>query len=172
MVFVISVVSVISTCAALNPLVCGFLSCLRCFRDSHRFREAPRLQDTGLANHRFRNAVQMPEQSCDSPSWYFHLHKDICAIPHSAASQGALKVTDLSWPVLVDPAEWSKIGLLNRDFGSILSVFPRKNSKTESSLNFLQSGPRKFTKSDFLGLAPIRRVLIFSRFWENILTEF
>ena len=41
-----------------------------------------------------------------------------------------------------------------------MSVFPRKNSKTESSLNFLQSGPRKFTKSDFSGLAPIRRVLI------------
>ena len=60
---------------------------------------------------------------------------------------------------LVDPAEWPKICLLNRDFGSILSVFPRKNSKTESSLNFLQSGPRKFTKSDFSGLAPIRQVL-------------
>ena len=60
---------------------------------------------------------------------------------------------------LVDPAEWPKIGLLNRDFGSILSVFPRKNSKTQSSLNFLQSGPLKFTKSDFSGLAPIRRVL-------------
>ena len=41
------------------------------------------------------------------------------------------------------------MGLLNRDFGNILSVFPRKNSKTQSSLNFLQSGPRKFTKSDF-----------------------
>ena len=40
-----------------------------------------------------------------------------------------------------------------------MSVFPRKNSKTQSSLNFFQSGPRKFTKSDFSGLAPIRRVL-------------
>ena len=41
---------------------------------------------------------------------------------------------------------------LNRDFGSsILAVFPRKNSKTQSSLNFLQSGPRKFTKLDFSG---------------------
>ena len=37
--------------------------------------------------------------------------------------------------------------------------FPRKNSKTQSSLNFLQSGPRKFSKSDFSGLAPIQRVL-------------
>ena len=63
---------------------------------------------------------------------------------------------------LGDPAGWPKIRLLNRDFGSILSVFPRKNSKTQSSLNFLQSGPRKFTKSDFSGLAPIRRVLISS----------
>ena len=32
-------------------------------------------------------------------------------------------------------------------------------SKTQSSLNFLQSGPRRFTKSDFSELAPIRRVL-------------
>ena len=35
-----------------------------------------------------------------------------------------------------------------------------KLCKTQSSLNFLQSGPRKFTRSDFSGLAPIRRVLI------------
>ena len=60
---------------------------------------------------------------------------------------------------LGDPAEWPKSGLLNRDFGSILSVFPRKNCKTQSSLNDFQSGPRKFTKSDFSGLAPIRLVL-------------
>ena len=50
--------------------------------------------------------------------------------------------------------------MLNRDFGSILSVFPRRKSKTQSSLNFLQSGTQNFTKSDFLGLAPIRRVMI------------
>ena len=62
---------------------------------------------------------------------------------------------------LVDPAGWPKIGLLNWAFGSILSVFPRKKSKTQSSLTFLQSGPRKFSKSDFSGLAPIRRVLRF-----------
>ena len=63
------------------------------------------------------------------------------------------------------------MGLLNRDFGSILSFFPRKNSKTQSSLNSLQSGPRKFTKSDFSGLAPIRRVLIdaISGFMTNFL---
>ena len=29
----------------------------------------------------------------------------------------------------------------------------RKNSKTWSSLNFLQSGPQKFSKSDFFGLS-------------------
>ena len=57
------------------------------------------------------------------------------------------------------PAGSPKIRLLNRAFGNILSIFPWKNSKTQSSLNFLQSGPRKFTKSDFSGLAPIRRVL-------------
>ena len=57
-------------------------------------------------------------------------------------------------------SESPKIRLLNRDFGNILSIFPRKNSKTQSSLNFLQSGPRKLTKSDFSGVAPIRRVPI------------
>ena len=50
---------------------------------------------------------------------------------------------------LADPAEWPKIRLLNRDFGNIFSIFPKESSKTQSSLNFLQSGPRKFTKSDF-----------------------
>ena len=68
-------------------------------------------------------------------------------------------VCNRAGPNLVDPAGWPKIGLLSRDFGSILSVFPRKKSKTQSSLNFLQSGPPKFSKSDFSGLAPIRRVL-------------
>ena len=43
---------------------------------------------------------------------------------------------------------------------SILLLLPRTNSKAQSSLNFLQSGPPKFTKSAFSGLAPIRRVLI------------
>ena len=41
-----------------------------------------------------------------------------------------------------------------------MSVFPRKKQQTQSPLNYLQSRPRKFTKSDFSGLAPIRRVLI------------
>ena len=68
----------------------------------------------------------------------------------------------LQWgrPILVDPTEWPRIRLLNQDFGNMLSIFPRRNRKTPSSLNFLQSGPWKFTKSDFSGLAPIRRVLI------------
>ena len=57
---------------------------------------------------------------------------------------------------LVDPAEWPKIGLLNRDFGSMLSVFLWKNSKTQSSLNFFIPDPRTFTKSAFSELAPIR----------------
>ena len=57
---------------------------------------------------------------------------------------------------LVDPAEWPEISLLNRGFGSMLSIFLRKSSKTRSSLNFLQSGPRKLTKPDLSGLAPVR----------------
>ena len=62
---------------------------------------------------------------------------------------------------LVDPAESPKIGLLNRDLGSISSVFLQgNNSRIQSSPNFLQSGPRKFAKFDFSGLAPIRRALI------------
>ena len=59
----------------------------------------------------------------------------------------------------VDPAVSPKIRLLNRDFGNMLSILPRENSKTLSSLNFLQPGPPKFTKSEFSGLAPVRRVL-------------
>ena len=38
---------------------------------------------------------------------------------------------------VVDLAESLKSRLLNQDFGNILSTFPRKNSKTQSSLNFL-----------------------------------
>ena len=59
MVFVISVVSVIPADAALNPLVCCCLSCLRHFRrfcDSHCFVKGARLQTIGFGNHRFRNA--------------------------------------------------------------------------------------------------------------------
>ena len=37
--------------------------------------------------------------------------------------------------------------------------FSQEKQQPQGSLNFFQSGPRKFTKSDFLGLAPIRRVL-------------
>ena len=50
---------VISAYPALNPLVCGCLSCLRrfCrFRDSVRCMKATQLQTIGLANHRRRNA--------------------------------------------------------------------------------------------------------------------
>ena len=46
------------------------------------------------------------------------------------------------------PGFWEHFG--NLSYG--------KNSQTESSLNFLQSGPQKFTKSDFSGLAAIQRV--------------
>ena len=63
-------------------------------------------------------------------------------------------VCNRAGPIIGDPAEWPKIRLLNRDFGSILIVFPRKNGKTQSSLNFLQSGRRQFSKSVSSGLAP------------------
>ena len=54
------------------------------------------------------------------------------------------------------PAESPKICLLNRVLGKLLSIFPRKKKQNTESLNFLQSGPPKFSKSDFSGLAPIR----------------
>ena len=62
---------------------------------------------------------------------------------------------------LVDPAEWPEIVLLNRDFGSILSIFLRRKKKgnTEFTKFSLVRTP-KFTKSDFSGLAPMRGVLI------------
>ena len=47
-VFVISVLSVISANPAINSLACDCLSCLRHFRDSRRFREKHR-----IAKHRF-----------------------------------------------------------------------------------------------------------------------
>ena len=51
MVFVISVVSVLSTNPALNPHVCGSPNLLHCFHDSLCLRESPRVQNIGLANH-------------------------------------------------------------------------------------------------------------------------
>ena len=60
---------------------------------------------------------------------------------------------------LVDPAEWPKIGFTKPDFWEHFVSFSQEKQQNTSSLNFLQSGPRKFTKSDFSGLAPIQRVL-------------
>ena len=60
-----------------------------------------------------------------------------------------------SWPRRVAEISFTKPG-----FWEHFVDFPRKNSKTQSSLNFLQSEPRKFTKSDFSGLASIRWVPI------------
>ena len=46
--------------------------------------------------------------------------------------------------IVVDPAEWPKIGSLNQVWGECRLFLG--NSKTHSPLNFLQSGPRRFTK--------------------------
>ena len=93
--------------------------------------------------------------------------------------ENSLKIQNcLQWgrSNLVDPAEWPKIHLLNRDIGEHFVDFPRKNSKTQSSPNFLQSGPRKVTKSGFSGLAPIRwvlkNILIFSQGFSGIFHAF
>ena len=65
----------------------------------------------------------------------------------------AMGPVQFSWPRGVTENSFTKPGFWEGCVG-----FPRKNSKTQSSLNFLQSGPRTFTKSDFSGLAPIRWV--------------
>ena len=52
-VFVMSVVAVISASSAINPFLSGCLSCLRHFRDSCRFREKHR-----IAKHRFDKLSQ------------------------------------------------------------------------------------------------------------------
>ena len=71
-------------------------------------------------------------------------------MPNKTLSHNHIRtVCNRAGPIWLTPAGWPKIGLLNRDFGSILSVFPRKKSKTQCSLNFLQSRPRKFSKSEF-----------------------
>ena len=59
--------------------------------------------------------------------------------PKSSARKTTICQNCLQWgrSNLVDPAEWPKIRLQNRDFGNTLSIFPRKNGKTQSSLNFL-----------------------------------
>ena len=44
---------------------------------------------------------------------------------------------------LAEPAEWPRPGSANQNFGSIWSVLYWKNSRTQSSLNLLQSGPPK-----------------------------
>ena len=53
-----SVVSVISGNPAINPLVCGCLSCLRRFRDSRLFVRSTGLQNIGLAKPRLTEDVQ------------------------------------------------------------------------------------------------------------------
>ena len=50
---------------------------------------------------------------------------------------------------LVDPAEWPKIRLLNRDLGKKFVKLSQENSKTQSSLNFNQSGPGNLLNRNF-----------------------
>ena len=80
----------------------------------------------------------------------------------------AMRPVQFSWPRRVAENWLTKPG-----FGEHFVSFPRRNSRTQSSLIFFQSGPRKFTKSDFSGLAPIQRVLItaqtpaIEKFWSR-----
>ena len=73
----------------------------------------------------------------------------------------AIGPVQFSWPRGVAENWFTKPGFWEQ----FVSFYQEKTAQnTESSLNFLQSGPRKFTKSDFSGLAPIQRVLIFLNF--------
>ena len=83
----------------------------------------------------------VPTHLTDARWWFFWLSTD-----RSRSLAGFLLE-----PFAVGPAQ----------FRGHLADFPGKQSKTRSSINFVQSGPPKFTKCDFSGLAPIRQVLIF-----------
>ena len=57
-------------------------------------------------------------------------------VPLAAVIVGARALTSLFSELfamglvnLVDPAEWLKICLLNRDLGNIMSIFPRNTAK-------------------------------------------
>ena len=65
----------------------------------------------------------------------------------------AMGPVQFSWPRGV-----AEICLLNRDLGSILSIFPRR--KQQRLTKFLRFRRGRFAKSDFSGLAPIRWLLI------------
>ena len=60
---------------------------------------------------------------------------------------------------LVDPAESPKNWFTKLGFWEHFVSFSKEKQQKTEFTNFLQSGSRKFTKSDFSGLAPIRRVL-------------
>ena len=80
----------------------------------------------------------------------------VCFCSHLSAFWASFQ----SEPFAIGPVQFSRPrGVAENWFTK--PGFARKTSKTQSSLNFLQSGPRRFTKSDFSGLAPIWRVLYF-----------
>ena len=62
----------------------------------------------------------------------------------------AMGPVQFSWPRGVAENSFTKPGF--REY--FVDFFPRKNSKTQSSLTFYQSRPRQSTNSDFLGLSP------------------
>ena len=126
----------------ISALICGTVRSLSSPRRRWNLccRQAPKILCTGLLG-------------CSPPDLPFEIN----------ACDFELFKSFLGWHCLqwgrsnlVDPTECSKIGLLNRGFGSVFLFSPRKSSKTQGSLNFLQSGPPKFTKLTFSGLAPIR----------------
>ena len=88
------------------------------------------------------------------------------SIPYPGITSQAMSKTNkkLTWSCLRwgrsnldDPAGWRGNCFTKLGFGEhFVGLSWEKKSKTKSSLNFHQSGPLKFTKSNFSGLAPVQ----------------
>ena len=77
MVFVISVLSVISANPAIDPLACGCLSCLRHFRhfrDSRRFREKHRISGVARVRLADLNGPKWSPSGQNGPKWTTLVH--------------------------------------------------------------------------------------------------
>ena len=84
---------------------------------------------------------------CMQQNWHKH-----CLSEMSLLELFAMRPVQSSWP-----AEWEKVCLLIwRVLGRCCWVFPRKRLPNTEFAKSCQSGPRKFTNSDFVGIGPDR----------------
>ena len=61
----------------------------------------------------------------------------------------ARTVCNRAGPIWLTPRSGQQLVYLTGFLGAFCRIFLGKNCKPQSSLNFIQSGPQKFTKSDF-----------------------